>query len=202
MIQSHAIRSVRDQIADRLRNEILAEEIPCNQPLREAVLAERFGTSRGPIRDVLLQLSQEGALVYKPNAGVRVSPPLEKDERNLLMGLRRQIENRALPVFMARMTETDQSALRDLLEVMKRVCQKRDMPGIVGADLALHRYFVIHGSSSAIEAVWQSIVVRIRMAYSRLSKHQEIYREHQRIADAVLQGDRSLAIKMLNANLI
>jgi DNA-binding GntR family transcriptional regulator len=67
---------VRDQIAERLRNEILADTIPSNEPLREVALAERFGTSRGPIRDVLLELTKEGALVYKPNAGVRVCPPL------------------------------------------------------------------------------------------------------------------------------
>ena len=66
------IRSVREQIADQLRNEILANLFAANEPMREAALAERFGTSRGPIRDVLLQLSQEGALVYKPKLHQRL----------------------------------------------------------------------------------------------------------------------------------
>ncbi len=42
------------------------------QPVRAQPLAERFGVSRGSVRDALLQLSQEGVLVYSPNRGVRV----------------------------------------------------------------------------------------------------------------------------------
>ena len=55
-----------------------------DQPIREQKLAERFGTSRGPVRDALLRLTQEGALVYEPNKGVRVSSPLSDEERNVV----------------------------------------------------------------------------------------------------------------------
>ncbi len=41
-----SIRSVRDQIIDQLRNEVLADELPPHQPLREVELAERFGVRR------------------------------------------------------------------------------------------------------------------------------------------------------------
>ena len=36
------------------------------QPIREQKLAERFGTSRGPVRDALLRLTQEGVWFTKP----------------------------------------------------------------------------------------------------------------------------------------
>lgn len=61
------IRSVREQIADTLRAEVLAGTWDNDAPVREQSLADRFGVSRGPIRDVLMQLSQEGVLVYQPN---------------------------------------------------------------------------------------------------------------------------------------
>ncbi len=196
------VRSVREQIAEQLRNEILAEEFPENEPLREVALAERFGTGRGPVRDALLQLSQEGALVYKPNSGVRVSAPVQNGERVLLMAIRKQIELHALPAFVRRLNDADRVALDEILDLMKQACRKKDVPDIVGSDIALHRYLVRRGGSPELEAVWQSIAVRIRMVYSRLKKHMDIYREHERIVTAIKTGDTSRARAALEANLI
>ena len=67
-------------------------------------LAERFGVSRGPIRDALLQLTQEGALVYVPNRGVRVGTPTPDEIRDLLVVLRRRIETSALEQIFDRLT--------------------------------------------------------------------------------------------------
>jgi DNA-binding GntR family transcriptional regulator len=202
MHPSSPIRSVREQIADQLRNEIMADEIPANEPLREVALAERFGTSRGPIRDVLLQLSQEGALIYKPNSGVRVSPPLEKADRTLLMTLRRQIELKALSVFVRELTDDDEYAMRDILDAMHHACLKEEMSGIVGADISLHRLIVKRGSSHEVEAVWGSIAVRIRMEYSRVQRVMDIFDEHKRLVEAICGKDRKKAADALTANLI
>ena len=42
--------------------------------------SNRFGTSRGPVRDALLRLTQEGVLVYEANKGVGVNSPLSDEE--------------------------------------------------------------------------------------------------------------------------
>jgi len=196
------VRSVREQITNQLRNEILADKFPENEPLREVALAERFGTSRGPIRDALLQLSQEGALVYKPNSGVRVSAPVQNGERVLLMALRKQIELHALPELIRNLTGADHRALEEILDAMKLACRRKDLPDIVGSDIALHRYIVRRGGSPELEAVWQSIAVRIRMAYSRLNNTLDIYREHEKIVAAIKARNELQAIESLEANLI
>ena len=61
----------RESICNALRRDLLIGKFDFEQPIREQKLAERFGTSRGPIRDALLRLTQEGALVYEANKGVR-----------------------------------------------------------------------------------------------------------------------------------
>ena len=61
------IRSMREQICDTVRAEVCSGIMTNDQPVREQPLAERFGVSRGSVRDALLQLSQEGVLVYRPN---------------------------------------------------------------------------------------------------------------------------------------
>ena len=196
-----SIKTVREQIADRLRNEILSFQLAPAERLRETDLAARFGTSRGPVRDVLLQLTQEGALHYKPNSGVRVSDVPDDATRKFLMSLRRQIEGRAVKNFIANQTDEDAETLNSILKRMRRACEEGDMAEIAGADLALHDHIVKRGAAPDIEAVWQTVAVRIRMAYSRLTDHQEIYNEHAAIVEAILAGDLETALTRLESNL-
>ena len=65
------ILTMRDQICDAIRGEIIAGKLTQNQPIREQTFASRFGVSRNSVRDAFLQLSQEGILFYSPNRGVR-----------------------------------------------------------------------------------------------------------------------------------
>ena len=74
-LAEQSVRSMREQIVDTLRAEVLAGAWTNHAPVREQALAERFGVSRGPIRDALQELSREGVLVYRPNKGVRVNTP-------------------------------------------------------------------------------------------------------------------------------
>lgn len=202
MLAKPTVKTVRDQIADQLRNEILTHQHGVDGRLREEELAERFGTSRGPVRDVLLQLTEEGVLIYRPNAGVSVSPPPDAETRTMLMTLRKQIELHALPTFLRQFTEEDEAALRDILENMERACRRKNMPDIVGSDIALHRYIVRRGAAPEVEKIWLHIAVRILMAYSRLAKHMDIHREHKVIVDALCTKNLKASSAALEANLI
>ncbi|MGA0029768.1 MAG: GntR family transcriptional regulator [Opitutales bacterium] len=197
-----AVKTLREQIADQLRNEILSKQHAPESRLREVQLAARFGTSRGPVRDVFLQLAQEGVLVYRPNAGVTVSPATDDGTRALLMGLRKQIEFHALPRFLKNLTEEQASAMRDILDEMEGACRRKNMPDIVGSDIALHRYVVRHGATAEVEKVWLNIAVRILMNYSRLPDYVDIHKEHVRMVDAICSKNLKASRAALEANLI
>ena len=62
-------RTIREQIADRIRADVIAGRLAEGTNLREQALAKQYGVSRAPIRDALLQLTQEGLLIAKPNCG-------------------------------------------------------------------------------------------------------------------------------------
>src|SRR6185312_14873132 len=68
------VRSLGQQIAQELRNDIISGRLRDGEPLREVELSRRFGTSRGPIRDALLELTMEGMLVTQRRGGVAVAP--------------------------------------------------------------------------------------------------------------------------------
>jgi DNA-binding GntR family transcriptional regulator len=194
-------RSVRDQICDTIRAEVLSGAWNNDEPVREQVLADRFGVSRGPIRDVLSKLSNEGLLVYRPNKGVRVNSPPDEEERQFLQSIRRQIEVYCLQRCLGNLTTHDDEQIEGFLLDLARACKKEDIPAIAESDLALHRFLVCHASCE-MEAVWMSITSRLFMDYSRLGNHDEILQEHKDIVQAVQQRDLEAAMAALIANII
>lgn len=63
----------------RLREMILAGELPGGARIAELALVERLGVSRTPIRAALMRLEQEGLLQALPNGGYAVRTFSERD---------------------------------------------------------------------------------------------------------------------------
>ncbi len=200
-IAEKPVRSVREQIVDTLRSEVLSGAWSNNAPVREQALAERFGVSRGPIRDALLQLSREGVLVYRPNKGVRVNSLLEESERQLLQSMRREMETHCLSQCIKYLTKTDDEQFEGILAELTDACERGDLSAIADCDLALHRYLV-RRASGELEAIWLSITSRLLMDYSRINRFDEIVAEHEAIVGAVKQRNLKAAQKALHANII
>lgn len=96
MTHGESVYTIRKQIADHIRADILSGQLLEGEQVREQLLAQRFGVSLGPIRDVLLQLTQEGLLISKRNCGVRVGPAPDEWIQSLVVDLRQRIEIFAL----------------------------------------------------------------------------------------------------------
>jgi DNA-binding GntR family transcriptional regulator len=195
------LRSTRDRITDTLRAEILCGQWSNDVPVREHSLAKRFGVSRGPVRDSLLQLSQEGVLVYQANKGVRVNSPPIEEQRQLLQSMRRQMETFCLRKCMDQLDKDDDDNLQEILQRLTRACKLGKICDIADTDLALHRYLV-RRASLELEAVWLGITSRLLMDYSRIDQFEEIIYEHAAIVQAVSDRDAEAAQKALIENII
>jgi DNA-binding GntR family transcriptional regulator len=61
-------------VYERLREDILFCRIPPGAQIFEQDLANRFGTSKSPVREALLRLRQQGLVNVKARSGYRVTP--------------------------------------------------------------------------------------------------------------------------------
>lgn len=75
--ESGGSQAVKAQL--RLREMILAGELPGGARIAELALVERLGVSRTPIRAALMRLEQEGLLEELPNGGYAVRTFSERD---------------------------------------------------------------------------------------------------------------------------
>ncbi|WP_370228267.1 GntR family transcriptional regulator [Cognatishimia sp.] len=66
-------KSPKQSLADHLKSAILTTSLAPGSDLDEAQLAQQFGLSRTPLREVLRELAGDGYLTLHPNRGTRVS---------------------------------------------------------------------------------------------------------------------------------
>ena len=78
-------RSKKSICADELRRKILTQELEPGVYLDEVELAEAYGISRPPLREVLRQIAGEGYLHLHENRGAQVAPMTHKTLRNFFV---------------------------------------------------------------------------------------------------------------------
>jgi len=192
-------RTIREQVAAHLRHAVLSGELGEGEALREQPLAQHFGVSRGPVRDALLQLTQEGLLVAEQNRGVRVRRP-DPTIRPLVVSMRRKIESFALKGLCQRGDEA-LAFFAENLALFQTACQRGDMAEVVEHDMAFHRHIVEEGGGTDLVAVWVPVVTHMMLPYSRHRDLMDSYREHEAVVEALHRDEQATALECLRANI-
>jgi DNA-binding GntR family transcriptional regulator len=201
MRRGEFIHTIREQIADHIRADILSGQLSEGEQLREQLLAKRFGVSRGPVRDVLLQLTQEGLLVSKRNCGVRVSPAPDEWIQPLAVDLRQRVEIFALRKVIKALNEDAIEYLGEMVERLRRACKRGDLAAIVKHDMGFHRYILEMTGDENLVAMWLPIVQRMMLHYTRHEDMMESHREHAAILNAIRSKDVKRATAALKQNI-
>ena len=202
------VLSTREQITGRLREDVLSGRLAAGERVSEATLAERFGVSRGPIREVLLQLTSEGLFVAKPNCGVTVAPPAPEAIRELVLPIRRTIEVYALKQIFDALTPADFKVWDDLLFQMERACRQKEWQLLPQLDVAFHRHLLERADSPDLFAIWQTIVTRMRTHFwDTVCEHAErndldrLHGHHAELLAAFKKGPKGAAVKALERHI-
>lgn len=201
MRDAELYRTLPEQIADLLRQEVLSGKLKPGDPLREIEVSQRFAVSRGPIREALRQLTQDGLLVLEPNKGVRVAPATSDSVRPLVAGLRRDIECFVLNSLFDSINLADLEAWEAIVEDIRDACERGDIDALVEHDLRFHRALIMRHGDHDIVALWQPVVMRMMMRYTRFTDLMDSWREHRRILDAIRSGRRVEALRALADNI-
>ena len=206
MAVAHSIRSTRDQITDLIRDDVLSGRLATGARVSEASLAQRFGVSRGPIREALSQMVCEGLFVAKPNCGVIIAPPAPAEVRDLVLPIRRTLETYGLRQVFKELNAADFRHWEDILFRMERVCQQGEAREFPQLDVALHRHLMERCGQPDLLAIWQTIVTRMRGHFWTRAEQAQNRGEHAaprfhcNVIDA-FRGSLNRAVKTLEAHI-
>ena len=200
MADQQIFRTIREQVVDRLRDDVINQVFKPGESLREHSLSKRYGVSRSPIRDALLQLTQEGLLVATPNCGARVGSPLDDEIQPLVRDLRIRIELFSLDRVLKNMTSEILDQLHDRLKANHEACKGKNLADIVKSDMAFHQTLIESAGNENLLGIWKQVRGYMMLHYERHRNWLESYREHKAIFDAVKAGNKKAAVAALKAN--
>lgn len=191
-------------IAAQIRARIMDGSFPPGSPVGEAQLAGRLNVSRGPVREGLQRLVQEGLLVGKKNRGVFVISLDEDDVRDVYLA-RRVIERESATILVRSGDATAIARLEETVDRMSAAAERRDWPEITSCDLAFHETLVRSTRSKRLQRMFGTLLVEARICLSALESaypvHERLVREHENILDAIREGNERRALELIDAHL-
>lgn len=200
-------RTLSDYVADRLRQAILANQFEPKQRLVEQDIAERLQTSRGPVRDALKTLENEGLVVRQSHRGAFVAQLTPQDVIEIY-SVREALETLAIKFAIQNASDEQIDQLDKLVRQMEHLA-KRDYSQVEATDLDLefhHLLCQISGHKRVLIA-WEALSTQIRLL---LLRHRlwnpDDFREravlwHARIVKAMRQRDSDKAVEELRKHM-
>jgi GntR family transcriptional regulator of gluconate operon len=191
-----APKSLAEDAADLIREQILAGGFSQGEHLVEARIAEQLNVSRGPVREAFKLLRAEGLLEEEPRRGTFVVSLSPADVREIY-GLRAAIEGRAARLMAGAEDGEARRELRSLYETLAAAIREGDAASVFRRDLEFHDGLCRLSGNARLHEVFGRYVPMLR-ALLRLDERvytsfDEVALEHLPLVEAIEAGDAERA---------
>lgn len=180
-----------EYVVGRLKADLAAGNIPAGEPIKQTVLAKRYGVSPTPVREAMRILEAGGLIEYSPHRGASVTELTPEAARDLYR-LRSAVEGEAAAMAVERMTDVQRVAVEEAhARLTKALREQSDTP----AELSLLNrafHFSIYRCCSPlvlehVETLWMRFTPRTTVW---TPDHAEnLHLDHDEILAAVIDGD-------------
>ncbi|MER0246068.1 GntR family transcriptional regulator [Streptomyces sp. HSW2009] len=134
--------TLRQQIADALRDEVLAGRLPAGQQFTVKEMADQYGVSATPVREALLDLCAQGLLDVEEHRGYRVHEFTFGDYRDMVEARTLIVEGmfrRSAETALDAATPQVLASVRRRAEAAQRAALTGDLDILIGYDLRFWR---------------------------------------------------------------
>lgn len=197
-------RTLRQSVTEAIRQGILQGDLLPGEQINQAQIAEQLGVSRGPVREALGQLEEEGLIKNVPYKGTYVTE-ITGEYITELYSIRQVIETFAARQAATRATATDLAKLLAVLDEMYVTAEMNDMTRMGTLDIQFHYLICCSSHHSLLLQVWKSIEIGVRRC---LALRHRIYRSpadvigtHPDILAAIEAGEAELAAEILGTHI-
>jgi len=203
-LQPVDINTLRTRVTDSVRNAILQGVLLPGGQVNQAQIAAKLGISRGPLREALRQLEEEGLVQSYPHKGTFVTEitPAYIEE---VYSIRRVLETFAV----RRMVEYNDpqvfEQLRNIVTAMLRAAESGDGHQLNELDFEFHNAILLGAQHSLLMQLWKSIEVGVRrvvvLRHGIYDNLYEIVGNHPDLLAAIEARDGELAAQLLDTHI-
>lgn len=173
--------------------QIISGEMPPGHLMQEKKLAEKYNTSKMPVRDALHLLCRQGYLESQPRRGYVVTEMTRRDFEELLQA-RNPLELMALDLAIVRATDAE---LQGLLELADQADPEKDQT--YHSNTVWHLRLVELSGNRYLHNIMSELMTEIARAGCRFCVRNVAAerRCHRAIAAAMLERNRTKARRLM-----
>jgi phosphonate utilization transcriptional regulator len=163
VLQTSSLATAIEREVERL---ILSGSFAPGERINENKLAQKLGTSRGPIREAVRALEGSGLVVSIPNRGsfirrLSIEEALEVYEvRSVLFGLAGQL-------LAARVTDKQIAQMKGFVAGMEKASRKQDFEAYYPLNLAFHEFIVDSAGNATLAQHYRRLVNKLHLFRAR-----------------------------------
>jgi DNA-binding GntR family transcriptional regulator len=199
-------RTLTDETARRLRQEIIHGITPPGTRLAEAAVAKQLGVSRVPVREALVLLEREGLVAFSATGRAFVKDLTPEDFEELFL-LRL-----ALEPLSARLAAAQLKADSTLLEEnIRDTSRAKSLQDVTTLDLDFHQIILESSNQPRLVRLWKSLRPELELWLSRLHRHhhtqthatrQMTVEAHVRLLECFRDQTPAAAEKMIRHHIV
>jgi DNA-binding GntR family transcriptional regulator len=189
-------RSLTKLLTEKLREAIVSGKFAPGEKLSEETLSASLHVGRVALREALRALEMEGYVTFLTNNEVAVSKPTREDVQDYYT-IASVLEGLAARLAVENAQPDEITHLRELHQLLKEACQKRDLARYFDANSNFHRFIAEIARNERLYRLIDQLRQEIQKTriLSLHLPHRLDYsmREHDQILDAFLKKNPQLA---------
>jgi DNA-binding GntR family transcriptional regulator len=194
-----------ESVAERIREAILSGELEPGAKLIETDLADRFGTSRGPIREAIRELAREGLVSELPRRRTQVST-LTAHDLSEVYAVREALEVSASRIVIASASGEELRGVEAHLLALESPPPGAGYLDQAVHDLAFHRSLVALARNQRMAAMYEQMLQQTMLLLRIAAQENPALRTdlrraaHRDILNALQDRDEAAARSAIQAH--
>jgi DNA-binding GntR family transcriptional regulator len=199
-------KTLSEEVLDRVREAIVSGRFRPGDGLSESMLATAFGVSRGPVREALSQLQQEGLVVIERYRGAKVTRISQEDVEELYE-LRTDLERFAIKRAARLISAEELEKMGSIASAYREAVEGGAVQEAVDLDMQFHDLIYRAGQHTRLYSCWSTLLRSqihawiLSCSFVDPSYMIPCVMEHQAIHDALEARDRDRAVELIERHL-
>jgi len=184
-------RVFRDEIRERLIEDILGGKLIPGTRIVETRLAQQFGVSQAPVREALRDLALFGFVINSPFKGTEVKT-IAASELLEIYPVRAALEGVAASAAASRIDDAALADMEELIGSMRKAAVRDNRLELAKADTAFHHAIIKASGNHVLDRVWQTMRLAITtdVTYAMAMRSlQELAERHVPVLEALRSRD-------------
>ncbi|WP_391120167.1 GntR family transcriptional regulator [Psychrobacillus sp. L3] len=192
-------QNLSDHVVTLIRKMILNGTLKPGERINQAQLAEKLQISRGPIREALRLLQNEGLIKYELNKGTYITT-LSNEDAYEIYTLRGLLEGKAAQLALKNIQVQDFDRLQEIMEGFEKSFIENDLESQAQYDILFHQTVVRASKHNRLIHMHQQLDTQVGAMFFTVAsiapvRAKHVVENHQKLIDALKSGNEEYVQK-------